>query len=233
MISNAQTYSIKALDGLTQQIHLVHELGDQKLVIFCLNDTLTIDDFINVSDVFILKGSFLKIQYAIRTGSEQSRERLLLLCVNKNKLCQSLHIQSLGKYDIDKVFDRKADSLKLFNEHRDYEIKISLIGTDKRNYKLKVDVHDAFISKVSSQANYDYNSKVILNFDPTQGVFYSNDEDLSQYFNIYNHKTQSDIKQYVMGVFPTIKLDKNCYYYIKGEWFEKGNDINLIKYTNR
>jgi len=230
--SNAQTFKIKSLDGIFQQIHLMHEVGDQKLVISCFKDTIVINDFINISkNVAILKDCFLEIQYSIRSGSNQSTERLILLCVNKNKLYQAVHMQSIETFDIDEVYDKTADSLKLFDEHGDYELKVDLTGSNIGNYKLKVYIHDESKSKYDPKTDHNYNAQVILGFDSNNDIFYSYFEDISQYFTVYNLKIHKKIKQYFVDTFPIVKLNKIIYYYIKGGWYEKGNNNELVKFT--
>jgi hypothetical protein len=232
IISNAQIFKIKALNGTSQQVRFSHEVGDQKLVITSLKDSLIIDDFIGLSeDISILNESFLCIHYNVRTGSDQSREMLLILCANNNKLCQALHILSLSTYDIVSMFDKKVDSLKLFDEHREYEVKINLIGIDQKHYKLNINIYDQSESKGNAKTNHNYNKLIILSFDDSIGIFYNAQKDLSKYFTVYDPKAQRTTKQFIMGTFPTIELNSTNYYYMHGEWYEEGYDDNLFKNT--
>ena len=233
-ICNAQIFKIKALDGTNHKVRFEHELGDQKLFITSLKDTIIIDDFIGLSeDISVLKESFLSIRYFIRTGSDQSREMLLLLCVNNNKLSQALYIVSLSTYDLVSVFNKKTDSLKLFDEHANYEVKINLIGSDKEHYKMNINVHDQSESKKNPKTNHSYDKLVILSFDSNQGIFYNARKDFSKYFTVWDPKFPRTTKQYIMGTFPTIELDKTNYYYIHSEWYEEGYGDNLFKHSYR
>jgi len=216
--SGAQTFKVKSLDGSVQRIHLGHELGDQKLVISYLNDKITLNDFMDISKISILKGCFLEVQYSIRIGSDQNYERLILLCVNNNKLYQVLHVESLDTYNMDQ-------------EYGDYELKVKLTGDDKRTYKLKATIHDEIKSKSDPKTNHNNNKRVTLSFDSNQNIFYSDLENISHYFMVYNFGIRKYTKRYIMGRYLTVKMDKANYYYIKGEWYEKGNNDYLISYA--
>ncbi len=232
-ISNAQIFKIKALDGTNQQVGFYHELGDHKLVIRSLKDSIIIDDFMDLrKDISILKERFLAIHYGILIGSDQSRERLLLLCINNGKLCQALHVVSLSTYDIVDVYNKKADSLKLFDEHENYEIKVNLIGEDKEHYKLNIKIHDQSKSKRDPTADHDCNKLEVLSFDANHSVFYTSHKEISKWhFAVYDPKTQKNTKQFLMGTFPTIELGVFNYYFIHNDWYEEGEDDNLLKYT--
>ncbi|WP_419700277.1 hypothetical protein [Mucilaginibacter sp. NFX135] len=209
-----------------------HEVGDQKLVITSLNDRIIIDDFIGFSEeIFILKESFLSVHYTVRSGSNQSREHLLLLCINNNKLYEALHAISLSTYDVVNVYDKKADSLKLFDEHGKYGLSTKLICIDKDHYKLSVNIQDESKSKRDPKTDHNYNKLTNLNFDMNRGVFYSTFKDISKYFTIYDPKARKEIRQYIMGRYPAIELGKNNYYYINNGWYEEGYDDHLFKYT--
>lgn len=221
--ADVEFYNIQSIDGTTQRICIEPNYVDNQLIISCLNDTIKVSNFTGFNErINILNNNFLEIPYKVRGGSNIKLRHVLMLCVNHKRLYQAIHVTSLSSYDVDMVYNKRADSLKLFDEHGLMSLKYDLIESLKKQYTLNVYIHDEIKSKRDPKNNHNYNKQVALTFDANQGVFYSTREDVSQYFTIYDPKTQRESKQYVMGTFPVIKLDKTNYYYIKGEWYEKG-----------
>ncbi len=230
--SKAQSYNVESFNGNIQKIHISPDYINNTLTITCLNDTIHINDFTDIrDDVNILDKRFLEIVYSIRGGSDIHLRRVLLLCVNNNKLLQPLDVDFLSSYDLSTVYNKNADSLKLFDEHSLYQLKLSLIGDNKNNYKLNVNVYDENKSKHSPTTNYVYNKQVILSLDTNLNVFYSTIKDVSKYFTVYDPKTQIENKLYIIGTFPIITLGKKNYYYIKNEWYEENDNNYLVKFS--
>jgi len=230
--SSGQVYNVKGLDGVDQKVRIVADYPHNALNIICLKDTLRINEFLDLhGKAIVLNGQFLKVIYDIRGGSDETGGNMVLLCVAHNKLYQAMHVTSFSTYDVDRVYNKRADSLKLFDEHGDYGLNAELTGTNKANYKLVVNIHDEVKSKHDPKTNHNDKEQVSLNFDPDNYIFYNAHEDISQYFTIYDPKTQRAIKQYLLGSFPVIQLGNYKYYYIKDEWYGKGHDDNLLKYA--
>jgi len=100
----------------------------------------------------------------------------------------------------------------------DYRVKIALIGSNAKNYKLNVKVHDDFFSKSDHEKNYRYNNQTVLHFDASLNVFYQFKQRL---FNkhIVNYLTKDgNSKDALDGYYPTIILGTETYYSVKGKW---------------
>ena len=230
----SQVYNIKSFDGIGQKIYITPNYVDNILTIRCLKDTLKIYSFTGIEgQVNILDSNFLEITYSIRVGSNVKLRQMLLLCIHNNKICEALNATSLSSSELTEVYDKVTDSLKLFNEKSIYELKVNLTGDNKNNYKLNAHIHDENISKHDPRTNYNYSKQVVLNFDVNQYIFYSSNEDIREYFTMYDPKTQSEHKQFIWGTIPVISLGKSNYYFIKGEWYEKGTKNYLLKYAYR
>lgn len=217
---SAQVFNVKSLDEANEQVHIVPDYLKNTLIITCLTDTIRVSEFVGIKgEISVLNGQILKVVYKLRSGSNITRGNLLLLCINQHKLYQAAQIAFFSTYDVDMVYNQKADAEKLFDEHGDYHLKVNLKGSDKSNYQLDVNIHDEIRSKHDPKTNHNYDSMVTLNFDPDRCVFFNGQEDLSQYFTVYDPKTQRGIKQYLMGTYPVIKLGGLNYYYIKNDWY--------------
>ena len=218
--SKAQLYSIESFDGGNAKIHLNYELFSKTLKVSFLNDTLFLDDYTGTSGVYVLNKTFLQINYTARGGSGVNIRNTLILSVYKNKIRASILVNSyLSTISVNK---ENLDSLK-FN----------LVGNSRSSYRLVVGIHDEQKSKTTPQANYNRNKQDTLKFNSTKNIFYSSAEALSKPFMVYDAKTQQTIEQHEQGTVPAIQLDKNDYYYIKGEWYQKGNGNEFIKYSHK
>jgi len=217
-ILKAQSYSIESLEGTKTKIKLSNEQFSGKLTISCLKDKIFISDYMSIDTVRLIRNKFLQIVYNNRAGNNQSLKNLLLLCVSNGKLYQTMHLQSFSKSD-------------LLDEHSLYWLEFNLIGTNKINYKINVNVHDENKSKRTSKTNHDIDNQFTLRFDTISNAFYNVHEKLVKSVTVYDPKIQNEIKQYINGDFPKIRIDKTDYYCIKGEWYEKGNGGVFLKYS--
>jgi hypothetical protein len=228
-----KTYNIQSFDGTNNELHVITDLGDDILRVSCLKDTLRIHDLISIiGNIHILNRNFLEIFYEVRSGSDEDVQYMLLLCVNKKKLYEAMDITSLSTGEFRATYNKKADALTLYDESSLYKINASLTGNSKKNYQLKVNINDSVRSKHDPTTSYSYHNNSVLNFDPFRNVFYSVKKDVYETFKVYDFKTESEYKQQVRGNFPEIILGDMDYYYIKGEWYEVGNNNHLMKRTS-
>ena len=218
-------YTIMSLDGKPQKIYVEDDYVNNIIRIKCLNDSLYIDDTYQLEGIpVVLDKNFLELKYAPRIGSNIRTRRVLILCVNKSKLFLALHITYFDSFELTEVYDRRADSLKLFNEKSLYEVKLNLIGQNKSNYKLTAFIHDMNSSKHDPSTNYNQDDKTILRYDTTSNIFYND------FKNVNDLPTRT-----VNSSFPIIKLGRREYYYIDDAWYEIGKDCDgnriMIKYS--
>lgn len=226
----AQTYNIESFDGINTKIKLYYKPLSNVLTISCQKDTIFLDgNFLTMEKVRLLNKFFLEITYHCTAGSDEDILNTMLICVDKNKLRQAMHVQSLLTYGIGEINPKTCHP----NEYQLYKLTMQLIGNGKKNYKLNLIIHDETISKKEPKTNQNNDSRIALTFDPKQGVFYSAYENLSKTFAIYNPKTQSTLKKNIRGIIPVTKIDDVYYYYFEGEWYEKGNGDYLLKYAHK
>jgi hypothetical protein len=227
--AQAQTYAIESLEGLNTKITLSEQSVGKVLNIYCLKDTIHLGNYAYIREVKVLGKKMLQVTYGIMAGSDISAANLLLLCVSNGKLCQALHVESFLKSSL-KAIDSDTNAI-LFDEHQFRRLTMHLTGTDKSNYKLSVNIHDEEKSKAHPKSSHNTNTRVILNFDADEHIFYSTHMQVSKYFKVFDTKTQKETKRYIKGNFPVIKLNADTYYFIKGEWYGWGSKNNLVKYA--
>jgi REP element-mobilizing transposase RayT len=226
--TKAQVIKVQSFDGKEQTITVSPDYDRDHLTVATLIDTLHIENCTEVEEAIALNKNFVKIIYQVRGGSGIHLRHMIILTSKNDKLYQSLHITSLFNEEyID--FSKKPVSTQPAKSSR-YEVKISPLNSDYRN-KMIVSIYKEEKSKDHPQNDYNKESNNTLIFDTAKNVFYSSNVDISQYFTIYDPKTQQESKQYLMGTFLTVQLGDYNYYYMKGEWYEKGHNDSLSKYA--
>ena len=222
-----QTYTIESFNGQPKKITAILDFDD-RLKISYLKDTLYIyNTYGTEGKAEIINKKFLKITYGYKAGSDLNYERVVLVGIKDDKLCVPISVTSVISWEITQVYNKVADSLKLFNEVRNYQIKLKATLDDR----LIVDIHDENTSKHDPKTNYNNDYNTVLLFDEKKNVFYNKDENLAAYYTIFHPDTYVEEKKYIWGNFPVIHLGKIDYYYINGQWYEKGENNYLIAYS--
>ena len=226
---DTKTYDIKSLDGQNQKVHIMPDYPKHILRMSCLKDTISITDYWGVPvDIHVLNNNFIELDYAIRGGSNLSLGNMIVLCVNKNKLYEAMHVLRHMDSELSYIIDSKK-----FHDHSNYNIKVTLSGNNKNNYKLNVNVHDYEKSTTDPDGNYNYDNLSILSFDADKNVFYSVKDGLYGTFKLYHNGRHNKTKQNIRGDFPVIILGKEFYYFIKDGWYTRGQNDQLDGYTSR
>jgi len=224
-----QIIKIQSFDGKNQTIEVAHDSNRDILTIATLKDTVHIGDCTSVEEAVALNKNFVRIIYHVRGGSGIHVMRMVILTSKNNKLYQSLHITSLFKEDF---IDYSKDPVSFTADKTTlYEVKINLINTDQYNQKMMVSIHRAEKLKDHPQKNFNNEKNITLSFDTIKNIFYNSKVSISQHFTIYDPKTQEERKQYLKGSFPIARFGTYDYYYIEGEWYQKGGNDDLSKYA--
>jgi len=210
-----------SMDGKVQTVSIVPDYDHHVLKISCLKDTISDYNFWGVPvDVEILNKQFIEIKYARRAGSGMGAADVIILCVNKGKLCDAFHGRAL-------FADENGEQVEK------YKLNIATIkNIGKNNYQLIINVHDYLTSKHEPALNYNYYNQSILSFDTLRHVFYSVKGFISGEISKYNPQTQKlTVKQKIMGNFPIVFLGRETYYFISDEWCQMTNGTQFSKYA--
>jgi hypothetical protein len=225
-LAKGQTYNIESFQGVKTAINLYYKPFSGILTISCLKDTLLIDDYMDADEIRILDKKFLEIIYLKRAGSNENSMNILLLCVDGGKLHQVIHVKYVRTYDMRNIYHIKGN----LSEYQLLQLKVKLSGNSKNTYRLNVDIHDKSTSEVEPKTNFHYHKQITLIFDPVLDVFYGTYKKISKSFNVFDPTNEDKVVKEVHGSVPTIIIHKSEYYYIKGEWFEKGHDNTLLRF---
>lgn len=229
--ANGQVYNIHALDRAAQKIKVAdNEKGT--LIISCLKDTIYINNWNNTIESTHINRSFLKVVYEIHAGVGMHEAHTVVLCINHGRLIEALHITSLFHEEF-MDFSEDADTIGKVAVNSTYSVNLSLTGNNPHDYKLNAKIHDDRKSKISHGESYSRDSESQLSFDPAANVFYTSKLELTRKYIITGADAENDIEQYIKGNFPVAKFGKITYYYIKGYWYERDDEDELVKYSCR
>ena len=226
-------YTIQSLDGTSEKIYVTDDYMHDSIKIRCLKDSLQIEQDYQVDSASILNKNFLRIIYRPKCGSDCRLRGIIFLCVKGGKLYVSMRATLLFEEEITRVYDRRTDSLKLFDEKSVYKLKLRLTGENKSDYKLLANIHDMNSSKHDPLTSYNHDDKTTLNFDVQENIFYNDFKDINASFDIWDPKA-GEVKRRITGNFPVIKLGRKEYYYINDIWYEGsgvGNNSITTDYT--
>jgi len=218
--AKAQSYPLESFEGQKVKIHLTEKTTEKSWYVAkvsCLTDSLFLADYNDVKEVRVLGHKFLEIVYNTRGGSGYQCGNTLILSVKRNKINVAMVANSFGK-DFGGDIDGSL-----------YVVKFNITGNNGSDFKLVAHIYDRHKSNSYPQTNYIRNKKVILNFDSGRNIFYSTHKNITQSFTINSPNTQHSNKQHVSGLLPIIALETDRYYYIKGEWYKRGNGDDLFK----
>jgi hypothetical protein len=211
--AKAQSYTIESLEGGKVKINLSRIMRGRVLAVNCSKDTVFLDEYLGVKVVHILKEKFLQIIYDVRAGTGSSAKNTLVLSVSKNKINVSMLVNSYGGW-----FKPDRKNTQLIDDKGLFQLKLEITGDDPGNYKMVVGVHDERKSRSDPKANYTHDSKVTLNFDTSQHIFYTSYESVAKNFSLPDDGAEKLEKKYISGTFPVIKIRDTVYYFMKGEW---------------
>ncbi|MFH0893949.1 MAG: hypothetical protein V2A54_05895 [Bacteroidota bacterium] len=216
---------------------------DNKKIVIYLNLNVAsemIEIWINPKNKIIISGyaglteeietinkKFLKLSFKEKFGSGEKAARTIWICVNNNKLFKAFDVYSYRKSILNAVYDREADSLKLFDELYEYKLSFKNIVECKGRIYAYFDeeVHSKSINK--NENNYTLRDSIILFFNDANNVFYSNSTIIDGSFIIVDNNLTTPMT-FVKEKILVIELKNECYYFIKKKWYVKGKENYLI-----
>jgi hypothetical protein len=216
----AQTYQLRSFDGEATQVRVVTHLSPQGLVISCLQDTMLLNDCWAIDQVKVLNKQFLQLTYAIRAGSNEGLRNTLLLCVNQRKLQQALKVKSYANYDMRNLAHLPGNP----DEYKLFQVQTQLLGTTSKTYRVKLTIHDESRSQTTPATSHLTTKQVLLSFDASRQLFYTNQEKVTPHIHVWDPKTNRVIALRDKDLVPVIALPTSAYYFIKGGWFAQVNN---------
>jgi len=236
-VRDEQVLTLKSMDQHDVVIHiLMDDLTEMLSANIDSDQQLHLYDFRGlVSPIEIVGQHFLMLHTHARGGLGVKIERLCLLCVNHEKLCIALDILSRFEEHVGLVFDRRADSLHLFDENSFYQVTIGDVHSVGQSYNMSVTINDTIRSRYEPETNHSVSDSVIAFFDDRIGVFATGYTPLQGEFTIDDAPGTTVYKRefFQSEIFPSIELGRFEYFFIDASWYMEDVRYHLVRYTSR
>lgn len=201
-------YYLTAEQDLSNEV-TTFKLRDCTLKVFGVQD---------IKSTHIHAETFLEIQFRIRGGSGVKQRRTILLCISNGNIYKSLDYLSEVTSSVNKVYNKLADSLKLFDEKENYFVNLSVSSTEEGNYKVVLDERRKVESKHDPTQNIHFEKAYELSFDRWGCFFYNSIEHINKYYKVYSARDKKTMDKFVGSDIPCVQLYENRYLYLRGEW---------------
>ena len=204
-----RTFCIQSFDGTRSKIAFSEIHHGHTLSIAGPDTTIEIDDISGLVKIHFLRPELLEVVYSPRGGSDQGFEYVMILGVNKNRLCFISEFLTINESVIS-------------HEYHLHEVHLKLQNQRLGDYQLTANVRDMLKASVHRSKNYDRKSVYVLRFDGTRKIFYNRIEHLNAAFRIDSSSARPSL---LNGDYPTVDLGPNeKYYYIGDTWYALTSD---------
>jgi hypothetical protein len=181
-----------------------------------------------VQDLLVFKvheAAFLELQFRVRGGTGVKVRRTVLICISSGEIYRAFDITSVVESRLDKVYNKQADSLKLFDEKEDYNIKISIIK-DEARYKAVLFESTRVESKYDPSKNVLFEQSYTLDFDLRGHFFHNSMKTINKSYKVYSINDHKTVDRFISGEFPSIQLHQRIYIFINKKWcLDNGHDF--------
>lgn len=204
-------------DGLEYEISVDEDLVND-ITYFRIND---IEERIlgvrGIESISTQLNRFLEVQFIVRGGSGVKIRRKVIFCISKKKIHKCLDVISSSSSILKEVYDKVADSLRLFDEKEDYELAITLVQRND-TYQALLTETKTIESKFDSSQNESFSNRVKLEFDKAGCFFYNSIKKINEVYNIYSATSNQTRKELIKGELPSIELYQGYYILIQNDW---------------
>jgi len=231
-LAKSQEFKLRSLDGKNIEVQLHIEEAKHILLITCDHDTAYLAAVLDIKKAELIDKNYLAVVYVLRGGSGLTVAGTTILSVCAGKINQSLAI--ISEFDEEFLdFSKNTTPPMRATVKSSYDVKLSPSHHVIKPYTIIATVHDKRRSSNPKGHSFNRNFAATLYFDNGQNVFYNLKERLADYYTISDTKSPKDIKKYIQGVFPVVKLGNYRYYYITNVWYERSEGNHLTKYNFR
>jgi hypothetical protein len=220
-------YCLKGIeDSLSYRVAIKQDFANEVATFRLQNYTLDILGVQDIKGIELHASAFLEVQFRIRGGSGVRVRRTVLLCVSEGRIHRSLDVLSEVTSRLNKVYNKMADSLKLFDEKEDYQVKISVNRIEEGDYKAVLTESKKVESKYNPSQNKSFEKSYELDFDHTGYFFYNSMQRLNKRYKVYSARdNKTSEKSISTEAAPCVQLYENRYLYLDDEWcFDNGQD---------
>lgn len=219
-------YCLKGIeDSLSYSVAIKQDLANEVTHFSLQNHTLDIFGVQDIKSIVLHANAFLEVQFRIRGGSGVRVRRTVLLCVSEGRIYRSLDVLSEVTSRLNKVYDKTADSLKLFDEKEDYHVKVSVNQIEGSNYQTVLSESKRVESKYNPSQNISFEKSYELDFDRAGYFFYNSMQRLNKRYKVSSARDNKTLEKSISTEAPCVQLYENRYLYLDDGWcFDNGQD---------
>lgn len=225
----SENYPVKDLaDGSINVVTMSEDLGKGIVTFFTNRSVFKFSDVRGVTFVKVFSDAFLQVDFAIRGGSGERIRRSVLMCISQGEIYKTLDILSENNSILSEVYNKTADSLKLFNETDVYSVKLSVEQTSEGLYKCILKETIRTDSKHDPSRNFAYDALYDLKFDAHGFFFYNVLKPFDESFFVYSTTLRRAVTKSSGGNVPCVQLYRDLYLHIDGDWCTEQKDGKLV-----
>lgn len=206
-------------DGVLHSVIIKVDPIVERTEVFIEKDNLILSGVQDLVESKIHSQNFLELKFRVRGGSGVKVRRSVLLCISQSKLHRSIDVLCEITSNVSTVYNKIADSLKLFNEVSEYSVSLDVMNSSDKDFIAIILEKKNVQSKFDPSQDISYENRLKLNFDASGNYFYNYFEILNGDYKVFLNKSNAPIKRFVSGRFPCIKLRDTQYLYIDNQWF--------------
>jgi hypothetical protein len=179
----------------------------------------------DIEKITVHENTFLEIQFRVRGGAGVKMRRKVLVCLSGGKVHRALDVISEVSSRVTEVYDKVADSLKLFDEKENYDLAVS-IKKKGTVFKATLSESKKIESKYDLSRGESFENTYELDFDASGCFFYNSMKHLNKRYKVYSPRDNKAVEKFISMEVPCIQLYQSSYLLIDNEWcIDNGNDF--------
>lgn len=212
-------------DSLDYRLVFNQDFFSETVTLSIKGHTLKIFGVQDLKSQVVHENVFLELQFRVRSGPGGKIRRSVLVCASHGKIFKAMDFYSESIWRLSEVYDKVADSLKLFDDKSDYRAILSIKQTEGNEYRAVLFESTKVESKYDPSQNLSFESPYELYFDRSGYFFHNSTKKLNKLYKIYSNKENKTVERLISSEVPCIQLYQKLYLRIDNEWCqENGHD---------
>lgn len=222
----AQEYKLQGIDNaLRYSLNVQEDVINEITTLSTQMDSVKILKVQDIERITVHENAFLEIEFRVRGGAGVKMRRKVLVCLSGGEIHRALDVISEISSTVTEVYDKVADSLKLFDEKENYHLAISIIKNGSV-YKATLSESKKTESKYDLLRGESFEKKSELDFDAGGCFFYNSMKHLNKRYKLYSPRDKTALEKFMSMEVPCIQLYQSRYLLIDNEWcIDNGNDF--------
>lgn len=222
----AQEYKLQGIDdALPYSLNVQEDVINEITTLSTQMDSVKILKVQDIEKITVHENAFLEIEFRVRGGAGVKMRRKVLVCLSGGEIHRALDVISEISSRVTEVYDKVADSLKLFDEKENYDLRVS-IKKKGTVYKAIIFESKKIESKYDLSRGESFEKTFELDFDASGCFFYNSMKHLNKRYKVYSARDNKAVDKFISMEVPCIQLYQSSYLLIDNEWcIDNGSDV--------